>query len=121
MPYETATEALCAVLDTLRGGRRELLGRCAADAAFRQTHRNGTTSQLLGRDRDDIKEVRASRGEPTKAMQDRVTDSRINPVRFAGGWWVSRSTSPQQVWNMIRAAARIADAQTSPNGGRPGI
>ena len=91
--YGTATEALCAVLDALRRGRRGFLGRCAADAAFRQTYRNGTRSQLLGRDRDDIMEVRASRGELTEAMRVRVTDSSINPVRFAGGWWVSRDTS----------------------------
>ena len=85
MPYETANEALFAVLDTLRGGQRRFLGKCAKDHAFRQTHQDGTTSQRLGRDRDDILEVRAFRGELTTAMQKLGIDSRINPVRSSGG------------------------------------
>ena len=40
--------------------------------------RNGTTSQLIGRARDDTKEAHASRGELTKATRVCVTDRSIN-------------------------------------------
>lgn len=121
VPYRSATYALREVLEALRGGRRGFLGKCARNGAFRQVNRNGGTSQFLARDRNDIREVRAARGDLTEAMQKQVTRKGIQPLRLANGWWVSRYTNPQQVWNMICAAAAIGGVEIEGEGLGPGF
>ena len=122
LPYGSATEALCAVLEVLRRGHRRLLWECESEDSFFQKYRkDGTISRFLARNREEILEVRAARGELTKAMQERVTERGIKPVSLARGWWVSRDTNREQVWKMVRTAARIASVELSPNDKNPGF
>ena len=121
VPYTSATKALCAVLEALHQGHRGFLAKCARDAAFVQPHRNDTTSQYLAPDKRCIKEVGAHQGDLGAKAKERILKTLITPVRLEGGWWVSRDTNPKRVWTMIRAAARIAGAETVPKGSDPGF
>ncbi len=122
LPYGSATEALCAVLEVLRRGHRRFLSKCEAkNSFFQKSQEDGTISRFLARNREEIREVRAARGALAKAMQVRVSKRGIKPASLARGWWVSRDTNPAQVWKMVRTAAHIAGIELSPTGKDPGF
>lgn len=123
--YEVANDALRIVLCELRRGRRWLLTECSKNQAFRVDHTGGKgSSLLLSNDKAMIKEERLRAGKVSAAQRKRVIDRGIYPKdlgSFAPGWWLSRDTTPAQVWKMVCAAAEVAKIQLVPDRGQSSL
>ena len=121
-PYRTAVHALCIVLNELQKSDESFLNRCVEHRAFREHHRDGTTSMFLARssEKGKMAEERKRAGELGPRYKKHAKGIYPDEI-LDGDWLVSRDIGPPKAWRMIRAACGIGKVTLVGEGGKCGL